>query len=276
MSIPFLKMHGLGNDFVVIDGRETGFLPDGKFCLAVADRHRGVGYDQLIVLGKPQDPTADFFMHMFNADGSKAGACGNATRCVARLLFEETGQSQGAVQTVAGVLKVWKEDNGLIAVDFGPPRLDWREIPLAQACDTNDVALVGLSVPPASCASMGNPHAVFFVKDAESIKLEEIGPLLERHNMFPDRANIEFAHIIDKTNIRMRVWERGAGITQACGSGSCAALVAAVRRGLSARRATIHLDGGELTVTWREEDEHVILSGPTALSFKGELAPIEA
>lgn len=272
MSLPFLKMHGLGNDFVIIDGRISGFLPDEAFCLRVADRHRGVGYDQLIVLGPPQSPEADFYMHMYNADGSKAGACGNATRCVARLLFEETGRSAGVVQTMAGLLKVWREEGDLIAVDFGPPRLDWQEIPLAGVNDTNNLVMSGLAVPPACCVNMGNPHAVFFVPDVEAIDLTAIGPLLEHHALFPERANIEFAQVRGPHEIRMRVWERGTGITQACGSGSCATLVAAVRRGLSARSAAIHLDGGRLNVSWREADKHVILSGPTALSYSGVLS----
>lgn len=271
MSLPFVKMHGLGNDFVIIDGRANGFLPDESFCLRVADRHRGVGYDQLIIMGAPQNSSADLFMHMYNADGSTAGACGNATRCVARLLFEETGKTEGVIQTVSGLLKVWKEDGGLIAVDFGPPRLNWEQIPIAKEMDTLSISVEGLDVPPACCVSMGNPHAVFFVPDVAAIPLAEVGPKLEHHPLFPQRSNIEFAQILDQANIRMRVWERGAGITEACGSGSCATLVAAVRRGLSNRRAVIHLDGGQLTVTWREEDGHVILSGPTALSFRGAL-----
>ncbi len=265
-------MHGLGNDFVVIDSRESGFSPDKEFCLRVADRHRGVGYDQLIVLEKPVDPAADLFARFFNADGSAAGACGNGTRCVARLLFEETGKNEGAVQTAAGLLKVWKEKDGLIAVDFGPPRLNWNNIPLAHEMDTLAVSFDELDVPDACCVSMGNPHAVFFVPDAQAVPLAEIGPTLEVHPNFPQKANIEFAQILDRSHIRMRVWERGTGITQSCGSGSCATLVAAVRRGLSDRRAVVHLDGGDLTVIWREEDDHVILCGPAALSFQGVLA----
>lgn len=272
MPIPFLKMHGLGNDFVVIDGRENGFLPDEAFCLRVADRHRGVGYDQLIVLGRAEKQAADVFMRMYNADGSQAGACGNATRCVARLLFEETGKKNGIIQTVAGLLGVKQSGEGLYEVDFGPPRLDWTEIPLAHARDTLNVPIPGFDVPHACCVSMGNPHAVFFVPDADAIALENVGPCLEGHEIFPQRANIEFAHIIDSANIRMRVFERGTGVTQACGSGACATLVAAVRRNLCARQANIHLDGGVLTVAWREEDAHVILRGPAALSYRGTLA----
>ncbi len=272
MPRPFLKMHGLGNDFVIIDGRTDNFLPDERFCLKVADRHRGVGYDQLIILSRPEDPKADLFMRMYNADGSEAGACGNATRCVARLLFEETGRAEGTIQTVAGLLNVRREDEALISVDFGPPRLAWDQIPLAQAMDTLAAPVEGLNVPEACCVSMGNPHAVFFVPDVAAVPLAEIGPKLEHHPLFPQRSNIEFAQVLDRANIRMRVWERGAGITEACGSGSCATAVAAIRRGLTDRTVTVHLDGGALNVSWREADDHVILSGPTALSFKGTLS----
>lgn len=271
MSRDFIKMHGLGNDFVIIDGRGDGFLPDSAFCLHVADRHRGVGYDQLIVLAPPQDPAADLYMHMYNADGSIAGACGNATRCVARLLFKETGRASGVIQTLAGLLTVWQENDEMIAVDFGPPRLLPRDIPLAEAIDTLNIPLAGQPVPPACCVSMGNPHAVFFVPDVLAIPLALLGPKLEHHPLFPERCNIEFVQVLGPQTLRMRVWERGTGITEACGSGACAALVAAVRRGLSERKAEILLDGGSLTIEWRETDGHVILIGPTALSFHGTL-----
>jgi len=268
---PFIKMHGLGNDFVIIDGRDNNFLPDVSFCQHVADRHRGVGYDQLIILGKPKNSSADLFMHMFNADGTKAGACGNATRCVARLLFEEKKETEGVIETISGLLPVWEEENDLISVNFGPPHLAWDEIPLGQESDTLNIDLGCHSLPPACCVNMGNPHAVFFIPDVTAIILDEIGPKIENHPLFPDRTNVEFAQILDAGNIRMRVWERGTGITQACGSGACATLVAAVQRHLCARKAKIHLDGGTLKVSWREKDEHVILSGSTALSFRGTL-----
>ncbi len=268
---PFIKMHGLGNDFVIIDGRVNKFLPDAAFCRNVADRHRGVGCDQLIVISSPQNPAADFFMHIFNADGTKAGACGNATRCVARLLFEEKNKTQGVVETISGLLPVWQEDDNLISVNMGAAHLAWNEIPLAKESDTLNLDFGSPELPPACCVNMGNPHAVFFVPDAQAIILDEIGPQIENHPLFPERTNVEFAQILDPHNIRMRVWERGTGITQTCGSGACATLVAAVRRNLTAREAKIHLDGGDLSVTWREEDGHIILSGPTALSFRGTL-----
>jgi len=269
MSRSFLKMHGLGNDFVIIDGRADSFTPDQTFCLAVADRHRGVGYDQLIVLQKPKTTGADLYMDIYNSDGSKAGACGNASRCVARLLFEETNNKEGIIETVSGLLKVSDEGNGIYTVDMGPARLAWDEIPLSKNMDTCHVSFGIPAVSDACCVNMGNPHAVLFVDDLDAIDLKALGPKLEHHPLFPDRCNIEFAKVIDDAHIRMRVWERGAGITQACGSGACATLVAAVRRELTGRKATIHLDGGDLSVYWKQDDGHVLLSGTASKSYAG-------
>ena len=270
-SLSFLKMHGLGNDFVVIDGRTNGFAPSEKFLRAVANRKRGVGCDQFVFLRKPKSPQADVYMEMYNADGSTIGACGNATRCIARLMFKELGRKNCVVETVSGLLAAKEDSSGLIAVDFGTPRLDWNDIPLAREADTllAPVASGGFFAP--CCVNMGNPHAVFFVPDVDSVALTEVGPNLENHPMFPERCNIEFAQVLAPDRIRMRVWERGTGITEACGSGACATLVAAVRRGLSARRATIVLDGGELVIEWRD-DNHVLMIGPASLSFSGTLA----
>jgi len=272
MNRSFVKMHGLGNDFVIIDQRKDGVIPSEKQRRAIADRQRGVGCDQLIILCPPENPEADFFMRMYNPDASEAGACGNATRCVSRLLFEETGKTSGAVQTVAGILKVKAEPNGLVAVDFGKPWLEWQEIPLAQSCDTLSAPVQIEDFTSPCCVSMGNPHAVFFVNDVNEVPIERIGPQVETHAMFPKKTNVEFAQILDPIHIRMRVWERGAGVTQACGSGACATLVAAVRRGLSARRADIIMDGGTLTIEWRENDGHVLMCGPAARAFEGTLS----
>ncbi|MDD5586354.1 MAG: diaminopimelate epimerase [Alphaproteobacteria bacterium] len=274
MNRSFFKMHGLGNDFVVMDSRADNFVPDEPLRRKIADRHRGVGCDQLIVLLPKHDPDADLFMRIYNPDGSEAGACGNATRCVGHLLFQETGHSKAIIQTISGLLKVSAEKSGSIAVDFGPPHLKWKEIPLAQEVDTLEVPVSAGDLANPCCVGMGNPHAVFFVENAEAVPLEVTGPKLEKHAMFPRRCNIEVAQIVDKQRIRMRVWERGAGITQACGSGACATLVAAVRRGLSARRAVIVLDGGELTIEWRESDGHVLMSGPATLAFRGTFAEL--
>ncbi|MDX2028214.1 MAG: diaminopimelate epimerase [Alphaproteobacteria bacterium] len=263
-------MHGLGNDFVIIDGRADGFVPDRNFCLAVADRRRGIGCDQLIILEKPKNPAATLFMRIYNRDASEAGACGNATRCVGRLLFDETGRNKVVIETVSGLLTVFEDGPGMIAVDYGPPKLEWSDIPLAKKMDTLHVPLSLGPLSDACCVSMGNPHAVFFVEDADKILLPEIGPKLETDPLFPERANIEVAQILAPDRIRMRVWERGAGVTEACGSGACATLVAAARRKFSARRAAIVMDGGDSIVEWRE-DNHVLLIGPTALAFRGTL-----
>ena len=212
-------MHGLGNDFIILDARTDGFVPDKRFLLAVSDRHRGIGCDQIIVLHKPKTPSTDIYLDMYNRDGSPQRACGNATRCVARLLAVETGRAEFNIQTEAGFLAAKVDASGMIAIDFGAPRLQWQQIPINVECDTLHIPLsFGVLADP--CAvSMGNPHAVFFVDDVARIALSELGPTLEMNAMFPDRCNIEIAQIIAPDRIRMRVWERGAGITQACGTG---------------------------------------------------------
>lgn len=268
MPLQFRKMHGLGNDFVILDFRASQPLLSREQRRALADRKRGIGCDQLIILVAPRSPEADVMMLIYNPDGSEAGACGNATRCVARLLFEEASRTQAVIETIAGLLPVWRDSGDLISVDFGQPRLEWSDIPLAEPMDTLHlpVEVGGLRDP---CAvNMGNPHAVFFVPDVMGVPLAEWGPKLEHHPIFPERANIEVAQILSPSHIRMRVWERSAGITEACGSGACATLVAAVRRGLTERKATLTLDGGDLQIAWRT-DGHVVMTGPAALSFKG-------
>jgi diaminopimelate epimerase len=276
MRLKFFKMHGLGNDFVVLDARREPIAVGAAAAQAVADRHTGVGCDQLIVLEPPQAPAAQVFMRILNADGSPAEACGNAARCIAWLVAEESCRSHVQIETVAGLLEAERLDDGRVAVDMGRPRTDWREIPLARRMDT---ARVKLSAGPLSrpvCTNIGNPHATFFVKDAEAIDLAALGPGLEHDALFPERANIGVATVLDRAHLRLRVWERGAGITRACGTGACAALVAAHRRGLTGRCATVALDGGALDILWRpeadEEDAasgHVVMTGPAALAFEG-------
>jgi diaminopimelate epimerase len=267
-GLPFLKMHGAGNDFVVLDGREDVVSFTAGQAKWIADRRLGVGCDQIIVI--EPDPGADAFMRILNADGSESGACGNATRCVAALLAEETGQRRISIRTVSGLLTAAIIGPGLVEVDMGEPRLAWDEIPLAAPTDTLHLKIaLGPVEDPAAC-SMGNPHATFFVADLAHLPIETFGPLLERNKNFPERANIGFACVESPTQIRLRVWERGSGLTLACGSGACAALVNAHRRGLSDRRATLALDGGELTITWRE-DNHVLMKGPAVTAFAGRL-----
>ena len=269
-SPAFIKMHGLGNDFVVIDARARPVRLDARQARRIADRRRGIGCDQLIVLEPPPSPGADVFMHIRNADGTESGACGNATRCVGRLLAEETGRTDIAIETRAGLLRAHVERDR-ITVDLGPARLDWTDIPLAEARDTLHLGISeGMLLDPVA-VNVGNPHAVFFVADADAVPLAELGPRLEHHPLFPERANIEAVQVIARDRLRVRVWERGAGLTLACGTGACAAVVAAARRGLGERTAVAVLDGGELAINWRA-DGHVILSGPAAESFRGHIA----
>jgi diaminopimelate epimerase len=268
-KIPFLKMHGLGNDFVVLDGRRAAVTVDAAAARALADRRTGIGCDQVIVLERPRHPGAQVLMRIHNPDGGEAEACGNATRCVADLLRREIGSPQVRIETIAGLLEAKALSDGRVSVDMGPARTGWREIPLARAMDTErvDLSFGPLSMPV--CSNIGNPHATFFVDDVEAIDLATLGPVLEHDPLFPQRANIGVAAVRDRRSIRLRVWERGAGITRACGSGACAALVAATRLGRTERRATVVLDGGSLDIAWRE-DRHVVMTGPVALSFQGE------
>lgn len=270
MPIPFIKMHGLGNDFVILDGRVNRFTPVPDVIRAVADRHRGVGCDQFILIEKAHNQNADLFMAIYNSDGSRAGACGNATRCVARIEMAATGKPETVIETDAGLLRAVKERD-VIAVDMGPAHLDWKDIPMAFEVNTLAIDTGKTGLPLAVGVNMGNPHAVFFMNYVDGIDLAGIGPQIENHPLFPERTNVDFAEIIDRHTIRLRVWERGAGITQACGSGACATLVAAVRRGLTERSANVILDGGQLAITWLENG-HVLMRGAAAFSFSGELS----
>lgn len=272
MTTPFRKMHGRGNDFVVLDARRADLPITPARAAAIADRRTGVGCDQFIVL-EPGTDGADVFMRIRNPDGSEAGACGNATRCVASLVAAETGRDRVVVRTVAGDLPVEALPGGLWRADMGSARLGWREVPLAREADTLRVPLAraeGLGAP-AAC-SMGNPHATFFVPDLDAVPVAELGPRLERDPIFPDRANIGFVQVLEPAQIRLAVWERGAGLTRACGSAACAALVNAARRGLTGRRATVSLPGGDLEIEWREADGHVLMTGPVATAFTGEIS----
>lgn len=270
MALRFLKMHGLGNDFVVLDGRATRLAIDPDTARAIADRKTGVGCDQLIVIEPPGDPRADAVMRIYNADGGEVEACGNATRCVARLLMDQQGRDRAVIETVAGLLDAQTAPDGLVTVDMGPARHGWQEIPLREACDTLSVPVEAGPLARPTCVSMGNPHAVFFVDNVAAVALDTLGPELEHHPMFPQRANIGIAEVRTPHRMRLRVWERGAGITMACGTGACAALVAANLRGLTGRRATVEVDGGELTIEWLRNG-HVLMTGPVATSFTGEL-----
>jgi diaminopimelate epimerase len=272
---PFLKMHGLGNDFVVLDAREGVLDLTMPRRRAIADRRLGVGCDQLIVLEPPTERDADVFMRIYNPDGSEAQACGNATRCVASVLMDERKADDVTIQTIAGLLesqKVGKGANGLpvISVDMGLVRMDWREIPVATACDTRNmpVGLGPLQDPVGT--NVGNPHATFFVDDLAAIPITELGPKLEHDPFFPERVNVGVAQIIGENRLQLRVWERGAGLTLACGSGACAAGVAAARRGLTGRKVDVIVEHGTLTIEWLRDD-HVSMTGGIAHAYRGEL-----
>jgi len=266
--IAFRKMHGLGNDFVVLDQRREPAPIDAAAARAIADRHTGIGCDQVLLLEPPRGAGAQVFMRILNPDGGEAEACGNGTRCVAGLIAAESGLRAVTIETAAGLLVATLDEAGTATVDMGAPRLGWRDIPLSREMDTLHVELRRGALSNPVCTNMGNPHATFFVDDAEAIDLAALGPLLEHDTLFPERANIGVATVRDRHTIRLRVWERGVGITRACGSGACAALVAAHRSGLAGERATVMLDGGNLEISWPDRG-HVLMSGPAALSFEG-------
>jgi len=265
MTIRFRKMHGLGNDFIVFDARQRPLALTPAQARVLADRHTGIGADTIALIDPPKDGNADIAVRFINADGGEMTTCGNATRCIAMLLFAETRRDHVRIATGAGILDAWKRGDQ-VAVDMGTPKLDWTQIPVAREIDTLHLPL---DADPVG-VNMGNPHAVFFVPDAEAADVAGLGSRVERDPLFPERTNVEFATVQASDRIRMRVWERGVGITQACGSGACATLVAAARRGLTGRKATLALDGGDLTIEWRDDD-HVIMTGPAALSFTGEI-----
>jgi diaminopimelate epimerase len=261
-------MHGLGNDFIVFDARLVPLALTATQVRALTNRHTGIGADTIVVIKPPCDNSVDLSVEFYNADGDAIGTCGNATRCVASLFFAQTGRDQVRIATLDGNLTAWRfgED---VSVDMGCPGLDWRSIDLTDKRDMLHLAVDG-PLTDGVGVSMGNPHAVFFRDDVEAVDLSAVGPATERNALFAKRVNVEVAAVLAPDRIRMRVWERGVGITQACGSGACATLVAAVRRGLTERKATLVLDGGDLTIEWRADD-HVIMTGPAATSFTGEI-----
>ncbi|MGR3803095.1 diaminopimelate epimerase [Marinibacterium profundimaris] len=260
----FMKMHGLGNDFVVVDARARPIDMTPALAAALADRHRGVGFDQLAVI---TEGASDAHLTFYNADGSLSAACGNATRCIARHIMDETGRTALRLTTDRGVLLAEEAGGGLTSVNMGPPQLDWAEIPLAREMDTLHLPIEGDPV----ATGMGNPHCTFFVADVTAIDLAQFGPEHEHHPLYPQRTNVQVAQLIGPDRLRMRVWERGTGITLASGSSSCATAVAAARRGLTGRRVEVVLDGGTLIVDWR--DDGVWMTGGTAHVFDGVLTP---
>jgi diaminopimelate epimerase len=263
-GLPFLKMHGAGNDFVVIDTRATDVSVTARLARALADRHRGVGFDQLAVISAGQD--ADLDLTFYNADGSISGACGNATRCIARHEMDRTGALALTLRTARGILQAVDAGAGLTSVNMGAPQLNWDKIPLARAMDTLALPIAGNP----TATGMGNPHCTFFVDDADAVDLETRGAEMEHHPLYPERTNVQFAHLLAPDHLRMRVWERGVGVTLASGSSSCATAVAAARRGLTGRKVTIDLDGGRIFIDWRADG--VWMTGPTMTVFSGILS----
>ena len=273
---PFVKMNGLGNEIVVVDMRAR---PQPITAAEAREAAAAAPYDQLMAIYPPRTAETDAFVRIFNNDGSEAGACGNGMRCVADILFKESRKTVLTVETRAGVLNCWQGETALTStVDMGPPRFKWNEIPLAE--EFYDTRTIELQIGPIdrpilhspSVANMGNPHAVFWVDDVNAYDLGKIGPMLENHPIFPERANISLAKVISRTHLTVRTWERGAGLTQACGSAACAVVVCGVRTGRTERKVTVTLPGGDLAIEWREDD-HVLMTGPIAYEFEGRFDP---
>jgi diaminopimelate epimerase len=272
---PFRKMNGLGNDFVVLDARPRPLplLPD--VARAIADRKEGIGCDQLIVLEPSRK--ADVFMRIFNADGGEVGACGNAARCVAALVAAERGTPAVSIETESGVVGATVNPDDSVTIDMGAPRFAWSEIPLAEPF--HDTRRIELQIGPIddpvlhspSVVNVGNPHCLFFVEDVEAHDLARFGPMLEHHPLFPERANISLVQVLAPHALKVRTWERGAGLTRACGTAACAAAVAAARRDLAGRKVKVGLPGGDLLIEWRESDDHILMTGPYALDYEGVL-----
>jgi diaminopimelate epimerase len=270
---PFVKMNGIGNEIVIVDLRHAAAKVSSDEARAAAGPD-GAPYDQLMVLYPPRTPGTDGFIRIYNNDGSEAGACGNGMRCVASLVSEGSGKAALTFETTAGILNCWKSADGLFTVDMGKPRFAWNEIPLAE--EFRDTRAIELQIGPIdrpvlhspSVVNMGNPHAVFWVDDVEAYDLARLGPLLENHPIFPERANITLAHIVSREHIVIRTWERGAGLTKACGSAACATAVAAARLKRTDRKVKVALPGGDLTIEWRADD-HVLMTGPVAFEFEG-------
>ena len=271
MKKPFIKMHGLGNDFVVLDSTKNQYNINKASIQLISNRRFGVGCDQVIEMR--HSDKEDIYMKIYNADGTEAEACGNAARCIAGLLFASSPKKAVSIETIAGVLKAESEENGLIKVDMGKPKFFWKDIPLSM--NISEINFEELTLKNGLAINIGNPHIVFFVKDLDAIDINKIGPLIENNSLFPEKVNVEICQLENRKKIKVLVWERGAGNTLACGSGACAALVAAYKNSLSEPQAEIVLDGGSLNITWNiGSDEHVIMSGPIAVSFLGDLSTL--
>jgi diaminopimelate epimerase len=273
----FLKMNGLGNEIVVVDMRRAPAVIADPDIRAVA---RALSFDQMMVLYPGRVPGTDAFVRIYNNDGSEAGACGNGMRCVADILFREAAKAVLTFETKMGRINCWPGERAQVStIDMGAPRFAWHEIPLAE--EFSDTTAIALQIGPLdapvlqspSAVNMGNPHAVFWVDDLEAYDLARLGPALETHPMFPERANISLAVVVSATHVKVRTWERGAGLTKACGSAACAVAVAAVRTRRAGRKVTVTLPGGDLLIEWRESDGHVLMTGPVEYEFEGQFEP---
>ena len=274
-SIQFRKMNGLGNDFVVLDARARPLALNTAQIAAIANRSGGIGCDQVIAL--ETSDFADVFMRIWNADGGEVGACGNAARCVAALLVAERGSPHVSIETESGMLAATVAKDGSVTIDMGIPRFEWNEIPLSKPFnDTRAVELphfADLGLGAASIVNVGNPHCIFFVENIEAHDLASVGPALEHDPLFPERANISLAQVTGPSSLRLRTWERGVGLTRACGTAACSAAVAAARGGLTGRKVMVTLPGGDLVIDWRENDDHILMTGPFSLDYQGTLPP---
>ena len=276
-AIPFRKMNGLGNDFVVLDTRVRPLELTEDIARRISDRRTGVGCDQFITLETSRD--ADVFMRIRNADGGEVDACGNAARCVAALMAAELGRPQVSLETNDAILGAALNGDGTVTIDMGVPRFRWDEIPLAE--EFRDTRMIELQIGPIdapvlhspSVVNVGNPHCIFWVEDVEAYDLEGFGPMLEHHPLFPERANISLAQVTGQDSMILKVWERGVGQTRACGTAACASAIAAARKGLTGRLVTVMLPGGPLTIQWRSPDDHILMTGPFELDYEGELDP---
>jgi diaminopimelate epimerase len=274
-AIPFRKMNGLGNDFVVLDARSHALRLSDDQAKAIADRKSGIGCDQVIMLEPSK--SADVRMRIWNKEGFEVESCGNASRCIADLLFAEKRAERVTIDTKGGHLVCRRAGDGLVTVDNGVPRFDWKDIPLSEPfADTRHIELqVGPIDAPLihspSVVNVGNPHCIFWVKDLDIVDLAKVGPMLEFHPLFPERVNVTLAHVVDRHHIIIKVWERGAGLTRACGTAACAVAAAAARLRLTDRRVTVTLPGGDLFLEWRDSDDHVLMTGPVSYEFEGVL-----
>lgn len=271
MKNKFVKMHGLGNDFAIFDGRSASLSILPETIIKMGDRRTGIGFDQMVIIDPPRSPGTDAFLRIYNNDGTEVGACGNATRCIGKLLIDETKKQKVTLETKAAKLEAVMAGDA-VSVDMGNVNLGWQQIPLKREEDTISVPVEESLLDRAVAVNVGNPHAVFFMqKSVDDFPLEKMGPRVEEDPIFPEKTNVEVANVLSRSKIRMRVWERGAGITRACGTGACAVAVAGVRKGLTDRKVTVVLDGGNLDIEWRESDNHVIMTGAVAEVYRGEV-----